>query len=313
MAIIMPSIRPGKLDGVELLTLSAGDLEASFAPRAGMAGVSLLHREAELLDRRKGLATYARTGSSMGIPLLHPWANRLDAHEYVLDGHRVELPRDSPLVRTEEHGLPIHGLLNASPYWEVTPNAGLSARLDFGAHPDLLAAFPFPHELTLDVQLDPSGLELATTVRPTGDEPVPLSFGFHPYLRLPGADRAGWRVTVPDRRHLDTDSRGIPTGSGSFEPAETFTLADRGFDDGYDELSDGARFAVADGERTITVTFARGYPVAQIFSPPAAQFICFEPMTAPTNALRSGRGLRRVAPGETFTAVFRIDVTSSST
>jgi hypothetical protein len=31
-------------------------------------------------------------------------------------------------------------------------------------------------------------------------------------------------------------------------------------------------------------------------------------MTAPTNALRSGVGLRRVTPDETFTAVFRIDV-----
>jgi hypothetical protein len=31
-------------------------------------------------------------------------------------------------------------------------------------------------------------------------------------------------------------------------------------------------------------------------------------MTAPANALRSGDGLRRVAPGRTFTAVFRITV-----
>jgi hypothetical protein len=31
-------------------------------------------------------------------------------------------------------------------------------------------------------------------------------------------------------------------------------------------------------------------------------------MTAPTNALRSGDGLRRVAPGAAFTAVFRIAV-----
>jgi galactose mutarotase-like enzyme len=33
----------------------------------------------------------------------------------------------------------------------------------------------------------------------------------------------------------------------------------------------------------------------------------FEPMTAPSNALRTGAGLRRVAPGETFSAVFQID------
>jgi hypothetical protein len=31
-------------------------------------------------------------------------------------------------------------------------------------------------------------------------------------------------------------------------------------------------------------------------------------MTAPTNALRSGDSLRRVAPGDAFTATFRIGV-----
>jgi aldose 1-epimerase len=305
-------VRHGQLDGVDVLTLAAGDLEASFAPHLGMAGVSLLHRGSELLDRRAGLTAYARTGAVMGIPLLHPWANRLDAHEYALDGHRVRLPTASPLVHCEEHGLPIHGLLNASPYWDVVPAAGtpaLRATLDFGAHPELLAAFPFPHELTIEAALDPAGLDVTTTVTPTGDVPVPLSFGFHPYLRLPGADRDEWEVALPARRHLAIDDRGIPTGAASREAATTFRLGDRGFDDGYDELVEGARFGVGGGGREIAVTLVGGYPAAQIFSPPGAQFICFEPMTAPTNALRSGMGLRRVAPGDRFTAAFRIDVT----
>jgi aldose 1-epimerase len=65
--------------------------------------------------------------------------------------------------------------------------------------------------------------------------------------------------------------------------------------------SDHVRRLVADAKR-------RGFPAAQVFSPPRAQFVCFEPMTAPTNTLRSGRGLRRVAPGEEFEATFRIGV-----
>ena len=299
-----------RFEVVELITLSHGDLEASFAPHVGMAGVSLRHRGAELLDRRGGLAAYARTGAVMGIPLLHPWANRLDAFEYELDGRRVRLPAGPPLVRCEEHGLPIHGLLGASPHWTVTAaaRASLAARLDFGAHPELVAAFPFPHELTIEARLDGDGLEVATTVRPTGDAAVPLAFGFHPYLRLPGADRASWHVTLPGRRHLDTDDRGIPTGAAHAEPARSFRLAGLGFDDGYDRLADGARFAVRGRERELAVTLVRGYPAGQVFSPRGAQFICFEPMTAPTNALRTGDGLRHVAPGETFTATFRIDV-----
>jgi aldose 1-epimerase len=245
----------------------------------------------------------------MGIPLLHPWANRLDAHEYELDGHRVRLPAGPPLVHCEEHGLPIHGLLNASPHWSVAaaPDAPrLRATLDFGAHPDLIAAFPFPHELTVEATLDAAGLEVATTVKATGPEAVPLSFGFHPYLRLPGADRSQWRVALPERRHLASDARGIPTGDARRESAASFRLGAHGFDDGYDQLVDGARLAVADHRRQIAVVLLSGYPAAQIYSPPGAQFICFEPMTAPTNALRSGDGLRRVAPGDAFTAVLLI-------
>ena len=39
-----------------------------------------------------------------------------------------------------------------------------------------------------------------------------------------------------------------------------------------------------------------------------SSFICFEPMTAPANALRSGDGLRLLAPGERYLARFSVSV-----
>ena len=137
---------------------------------------------------------------------------------------------------------------------------------------------------------------------------MPVSFGFHPYLRLPGADRAGWQVTLPVRRHLLLDDRGVPTGESEDRPAAEFELGDRHFDDGFDRLPAGAVFSVSGGGRTLTVTFERGYPVGQVFAPAGSSYICFEPMTAPTNALRTGAGLQRVIPGQDFTAVFSIAV-----
>ena len=115
-------------------------------------------------------------------------------------------------------------------------------------------------------------------------------------------------MDLPARRYLLADARSIPTGHHQDEHPTRLTLGTRSFDDGFDGIAAGARFAVAGAGRRIVVTFARGYPAAQIFSPPGGRFICFEPMTAPTNALRSGDGLRRVAPGERFTTVFRIAV-----
>ena len=282
-----------------------------------MAGVSLRHAGEELLDRRDGLAAYAQRGAVMGLPLLHPWANRLAGFEYALDGRTARLPAGPPLVRCEEHGLPIHGLLGGSPHWRVRAaeaegdTARLAAVLDFAAHADLLAGFPYPHTLALDVALDARRLTVATTLTATGDVAVPVAFGFHPYLRLPGAERAAWRLELPARRYLFADARGIPTGHHEDEPATRLRLGGLSFDDGFDRIADGATFAVSGGGRRVAVTFARGYPVAQVFSPPGAPFVCFEPMTAPTNALRSGDGLRRVAPGEAFSAVFSIAVGES--
>ena len=281
-----------------------------------MVGVSLRHAGEELLDRQAGLSTYVARGAVMGIPVLHPWANRLAGSDYAVDGRTVRLPAGPPLVRCEEHGLPIHGLLSGSPHWHVrrtfrdARRARLSAVLDFGAHPELLAAFPFPHTLALDATLDPEGLTIATTLTATGAVPVPVAFGFHPYLRLPGADRSTWRLELPARRHLFADARSIPTGHDEDERPSRLTLGSRSFDDGFAGIAEGSEFAVAGGGRRITVTFVKGYPVAQVFSPPGAQFVCFEPMTAPTNVLRSGDGLRRVRPGGSSTAVFRIGVTA---
>jgi Aldose 1-epimerase len=144
IASAAPAAGHGTQEGFETVTLSAGPLEAAFAPGLGMAGVSLRHAGDELLDRQAGLRAYARTGAVMGVPLLYPWANRLAGHGYTLDGRHVGLPPGPPLVHCEEHGLPIHGLLNASPHWQITMHdvRRVRARLGFGEHPELLAAFP---------------------------------------------------------------------------------------------------------------------------------------------------------------------------
>jgi len=111
---------------------------------------------------------------------------------------------------------------------------------------------------------------------------------------------------------LVADARGIPTGDYEDEPAARITLGRRSFDDGFGRIAEGAGFGVAGGGRRLTVSFTTGYPAAQVFAPPGGPFVCFEPMTAPANALRSGDGLRRVAPGLSFTAVLRIAIEEES-
>jgi len=101
-------------------TLVAGDLQAVFLPDHGMLGASLHYKGVEILRRVEDLVAAAARGSSAGIPLLCPWANRLAEPRYHVLGKEVVLDRSSPLLHFDEHGLPMHGVPWPLLSWVVT-------------------------------------------------------------------------------------------------------------------------------------------------------------------------------------------------
>lgn len=287
----------------------SSSLTATYVPNAGMIATSLSDDGVELLGQRRGLQAYVSTHRTMGIPILYPWANRLSSNGYGVDGAVVTLTPGTGGVRTDEHGVPIHGTLAGFPDWHVVTQleSRLTAELDFAARPGLLATFPFPHLLELDITLQNRTLTVKTTVSATTGSRVPMCFGFHPYLQLPGAPRAQWRIETPAMRFLPVNSWGIPTGEMAAHEATSEVLGDKVLDDGFDEVQPGSVFAVSGGERRIEVHFDEGYTAAQVFAPGNDDVVCFEPMAAPTDSLRSG-GYRAVHPGESAVAQFRIKV-----
>ena len=287
----------------------SSSLTATVVPAAGMIGTSLADGDDEFLGQRRGLDAYVTNGKTMGIPILYPWANRLSADEYDHNGNRVTLTPGENGVRADENGLPIHGVLAAYPGWEITaqsPNS-LTAAVDFAAKPELLAAFPFPHMLTQAVTLSDRTLRIETTVTATGSSSVPLCFGYHPYFTIPGVPRGQWQLTAPAMRHLPVDSRGIPTGEHDDWDARDEPLGSVIYDDGFDNVPDGAVFSLSAGDRRIVLRFETGYPAAQLFAPGTDDLIAIEPMAAPTDALRRG-DYRSAMPGESETARFTVTV-----
>jgi galactose mutarotase-like enzyme/CHAD domain-containing protein len=300
---------------------SGSGLSATFVPGAGMVVVSLTFEGEEFLDQRGGLAEYVESAGTMGIPILYPWANRLARDSWKFGTQPARIDPGAYRVKRDENGLAIHGTLAASSLWEVNEagtgddlgSASVRATLDFGAHPELLQTFPFPHRLELDFRLEGRTLNVRTTVTPTAELAVPLAYGFHPYLTLPGSRRADWRLQLPPMLSLETDSRQIPTGIT--EPAEPFDgpIEQRDYDDSFSAVSEGAVFSVADERRQVTVCFKRGFHAAQVFSPSESNFICFEPMKSPTNALVSGRDLASVEAGQSDIAEFSITIGDAGT
>ena len=296
------------------ITIGDEALEATFVPDIGMVGNSLRHEGEELLFQRDGLTAYREHGSVFGIPLLHPFANRLSAWEFELAGQRVKLDPDSTIAhRDGATGTPIHGLLAASPYWQLVDadRNMLTAELDFAAVPEYMAVFPFAHTVRYVASVAEARLTVALTVIASGEQAVPVSFGFHPYLTLPGSDRRAWQVEIPVASEGILDERMIPTGqSEPVAPGELDgPLGDRTFDTSYPTLAGVVpSFSLADGRRRISLAHVSGYPVSQVYAPESSDFICFEPMTAPIDALISADRLNWVEPGDEFSATFTISV-----
>jgi aldose 1-epimerase len=304
-----------EVEGIPACVLhdDSADLHGSWVPGAGMLGASLIHHGEELLWQGDGVGAYARERKFMGIPFLHPWANRLDGLRYRCGGHSVTLDRASGLLKLDDNGLPIHGLLTADPRWSVqeltahADGARLAASFEFD-RPELLAAFPFRHRVELEVGIAGGVVQIKTTLAAATDQAVPVSFGFHPYLRIPGCPRADWWISVPVRRRWLLDRRGIPTGAT--EPTEPLqgAIGDRAWDDAFDQIEPPGRFEIRAGGRAISMHYIDGYPVAQIFAPPGEQYICVEPMTAMTNSLRgTDTALAWVLAGQRWSATFTIE------
>ncbi len=290
------------------ITSPGGETAAEFVPGANLLCRSLRHRGAELLDGGRGVEAYAERGKTMGIPLLYPWANRLAADRYEVAGRTVRLPAGEAAARPirRPNGLPMHGAIPGRIVWSAKADGDrLTAAASWDAD-DLLALFPFRHRLSAEAVVDERGLTLTTTFTPTAAIRCRWRSATTRYLRLPDSSRQGWQVDLGAAERLVLDERMIPTGERVVLAERDFLLGERSLDDGLAALATPAQFLVSDGERSLSASFEAGYDWAQVYAPPGHDFICFEPMTAPANALRSHEGLRVLQPAEDHAASFTI-------
>jgi len=298
------SARVETWQGVAAAVLTSGDTEVVVVPELGMLVAAFVVDGFDHVARPGGLGE-VRDGHTAGVPLLYPWANRLSRRSYTAAGTNVSL-RGLDL-HTDGNGLPIHGTMIGRPEWSVTAlgRGRIEARHEVAAASDRFDAFPFPHELRVSVRVGRRRLRVDTVVAATGRTAVPVSFGWHPYWRLPGA-RDEWAVRLPDVAHARLDTRGLPTGRARVEAAGTRSLRGQAFDDLFAFAGDRTA-ELRGGGRRLRVAFDAGYPFVQVFAPDARDFCCLEPMTAPTNALVTGDH-PTVRAGASFTASFTATV-----
>jgi aldose 1-epimerase len=320
------SIRETSEDGVKVYVLrdAERDTEVKLAPEVGNVATAMtVHGKPVLWAPYQSAGEWAKHPGAMGgVPFLWPWANRIDGLSYWVNGKKYAINPELGNVRVGPVPTPIHGLLLSAKQWKVVraeatqAEAVVSARIELWREPAMMAQFPFANAVTTAYKLKDGALEVETIVENLSSEPLPVSLGFHPYFQVTDAPRNKWKVRLPAREKYVLNERLIPTGEMVANPyANPQPLEGVNLDDVFGSLvrdADGwARFRLEGVKESVTVEYGETYPVAVVWAPPGRPFICFEPMSAPTNAFNAAhdgwfKNLPSVPPGGVWRGQFRV-------
>jgi aldose 1-epimerase len=193
----------------------------SNAWRVQVKGKDLVRTSATLADFQ------ARPGFN-GVPLLAPFANRLDETAFYANGKKYNFDLELGNVRGP---IPSTGYVNGSKAWQLVEakadqrSAWVTCRLDFYKIPLFMAQFPFAHTITMTYRVSEGALEVHTRLENLSTEPMPVVIGFHPIFELPDGNRDDWTVSLDAKTHWIEIPQRLPTGET--QPIESFFGSDR--------------------------------------------------------------------------------------
>jgi aldose 1-epimerase len=190
----------------------------------------------------------ARPGLN-GIPLLAPFANRLDEQAFYANGKKYNFDMELGNVRGT---IPIHGYLSGAKDWKLVEAkadgnaAWVTSQLDFYRNPQWMKQFPFAHTLQMTYRLQDGVLEVRTRIENLSVEPMPVAIGFHPYFQLTDSTREDWTLSVGAKTRWLLAENKIPTGETEpiekmFPNPHAVPMKDFDLDDVYGDLERDAQ------------------------------------------------------------------------
>jgi aldose 1-epimerase len=216
--------------------------------------------------------------------VLAPWPNRLEEGTYEFEGRAGSAALDEP-----SRSNAIHGLVRWMP-WRLISRTDDSTALGCIVHPQ--PAYPWGLELRIEHRLSPAGLTITTAATNRSDVTAPFGIGFHPYLTVGTTLIDDAHLTLPARRRLRTDERGLPTGDEAVRGTDLDFTTPRAIESTRMDTAFTDLHAASEGTATVRLERSDG----------SRQGIAIEPMTCPPNALRTGTDLIRLDPGSSWTA-----------
>lgn len=286
--------------------------------QVAQVGASLRSLRVDGLDLVPPYPAGTPTPAASGITLV-PWPNRVRDGAWTQRGVTRQLPITEP--RT---GSASHGLLRFAPYQPTPPTeptAPADAALTLSATVFPQTGYPFHLDTAVTYAVTDAGIEATHRITNIGAEDAPVAVGTHPYLCLGGVATADLTLTVPGETWFELDDRLLPVAerpvTADVDLRGGRRLGDVDINLAYGGLArdadDRARATLSapDG-RIVTLWLGPGLEYLQVYTmstyPGQDLAVAVEPMSAPADALNSGQGLRWLAPGETWTVRWGIQL-----
>jgi len=247
--------------------------------------------------------------------VLFPWPNRIGDGEWTFSGRVAR-----PTVDDVEHATASHGLARWRPFRIDAVNQNRCV-LSLLLHPT--PDYPFLSEISVMYHLGSLGLTVTTTVTNRDEVPLPFGVGFHPYLSVTTPTIEGSQLEIPAKAYVAVDDRQLPTGEilplvgHQLDFSKRKSLSGHELDVTYTELMrDDTGLAVATLEDAhggeIELSVDRNFPYLQVYTGDHLEkgrrrtSVAIEPMTCPPDALRSGKDVVVLEPGQHWAGSWRL-------
>ncbi|WP_345752242.1 aldose 1-epimerase family protein [Microbacterium rhizophilus] len=238
--------------------------------------------------------------------VLAPWPNRVRDGRWTDGGTTRQLDVTEP-----DRSNAIHGLLRYAPYAiDAAEDAATLSATVFPQH-----GYPYTLRTSVTYALTDDGIEVTHAVENVGDGDAAVALGTHPFFGIGDVPTEDLTLVLPAQTVFEVDDRLLPTAevpvSGQYDLRAGARVGDLDLDTGFGSLARDAdgrvrtTLTAPDGRR-VTMWQDENWGYIQAFNtdayPGRSMAIAIEPMTAPADAFNSGRDVRRLAPGETWTA-----------
>lgn len=257
------------------LYLQADKSQLTVLPERGGIILSWRVQDQEILYLDEERFANPQLSIRGGVPILFPICGNLPDNTYTYNGKQYTLKQ--------------HGFARDLP-WSLVSQENTSLTLVLESNEQTRAVYPFEFRVAFTYQLEGDTLEIRQKYTNLSSEPMPCSFGFHPYFHV--LDKSQLKFEIPSGEYQEKDSQEISPFNGHFDfSRDEIDIAFKRINATHATVVDHSR------RLKLTLEYDEIFSTLVFWTVKGKDFYCLEPWSAPRNALNTGEHLTILQPG----------------